>query len=159
MNCTIQMRILRFALLSNASFPYNRTLISLCWLSDGRDLPMFIKSFMRISWISLKKWHCRKKCSVVLASMLQEQNGFKVSLELGSDVNKTICVDSTYYRFYYKYHFWKNVLKSILCLEIHFSKNLHIETSQLILKSMNCFLYNTSFNWKIACRYRKFSSK
>ena len=66
---------------------------------------MFIKSFMRISRISSKKWHCRKKCSVVLASMLQEHNGFKVSLELGSDANKTICVDYTYYRFYYKYHF------------------------------------------------------
>ena len=68
---------------------------------------MFIKSFMRISRISLKNWHRRKKCTVVSVSMLREYNGFKVSLKLGLDVNKTIWVDSTSYKLYYKYHFYK----------------------------------------------------
>ena len=100
MNCTVQIRILWLILLSKASFPYNRTLFSLCQLSDkgrrgdgGGVLSMFIKSFMRISRISLKNWHYRKKYIVVLASMHQEYNEFKVSSKLGSDVNKTIWVD------------------------------------------------------------------
>ena len=79
MNCTVQIRILQFFLLSKASLPCNRTLISLSWLSDGRDLSRFIKSFIKISWTSLKNWHCRKKCNVVLASTLQGHNRFKVS--------------------------------------------------------------------------------
>ena len=37
---------------------------------------------MRISWISLKNWHCRKKWNVVLVSMLSEQRWFKVSSKL-----------------------------------------------------------------------------
>ena len=82
MGCTVQIRILKFVLLSKASLPYNRTLISLSWFSDRRDLLMFIKSFMRISRISLKNWYLRKKCIVVWASMLQEHNTFKVSSKL-----------------------------------------------------------------------------
>ena len=82
MGCTVQIRILKFVLLSKASLPYNRTLISLSWFSDRRDLLMFIKSFMRISRISLKNWYLRKKCNVVWASMLQEHNAFKVSSKL-----------------------------------------------------------------------------
>ena len=112
MNCTVQTRILRFVLFSKASFPYNRTLLSLYWLSDGEGgrgwvLSMFIKSFMRISWISLKNWHYKKKCTVVSVSMLQEHNGFKVSSKLCLDVNKTVWVDSTYHKLFYKYHFYK----------------------------------------------------
>ena len=34
MNCTLQTRILRFVLMSKAAFLYNRTLLSLCGLSD-----------------------------------------------------------------------------------------------------------------------------
>ena len=82
MNCIVQIRILWFFLLSEASLPYNRILISLSWLSDGRDLSMFIKSFIRISRIPLKNWHHRKKCNVFSASMLPEHNGFKVSSKL-----------------------------------------------------------------------------
>ena len=81
MNCMVQIRILRFFLLSKTSLPYNRILISLSWLSDGKDLSMF-KSFIRISWISLKNWHRRKKCKIVSVSMLQEHNWFKVSSKL-----------------------------------------------------------------------------
>ena len=82
MNCIVQIRILWFFLLSKASLPYNRILISLSWLSDGRDLSIFIKSLIRISWISLKNWHRGKKCNVVSASVLQEHYGFKVSSKL-----------------------------------------------------------------------------
>ena len=82
MNCIVQIRIWRFFLLSKASLPYNRILIILSWLSDGRDLSMFIKSFARISQISLKNWHCRKKCNVVSASMLQGHNRIKVFSKL-----------------------------------------------------------------------------
>ena len=82
MKCIVQIRILQFFLLSKASLPHNRILTSLSWLSDGRDLLMLIKSFIRISRISLKNWHRRKKCNVVSASMLQEHNGFKVSSKL-----------------------------------------------------------------------------
>ena len=39
--------------------------------------------------------------------MLQEHNLFKISLKLGLGVNKTIRVDSTYYKLYYKHHFYK----------------------------------------------------
>ena len=78
----MQIRILRLFLLSKSSLPYNRILISLSWLSNGRDLSMFIKSFIRICRISLKNWYRRKKCNVVSASMLQEYNGFKVSSKL-----------------------------------------------------------------------------
>ena len=74
---------------------------------------MFIKLFMRISQISLKNWHYEKKCIVVSASMLQEHNWVKLSSKLGLDVNKTIWVDSTYYKLYYNYHFYKKTfLKS-----------------------------------------------
>ena len=82
MGCTVQIRILKFVLGSKASLPYTRTLISLSWFSDRRDLSMFIKSFMRISRTSLKNWYRRKKCNVVWAWMLQELNAFKVSSEL-----------------------------------------------------------------------------
>ena len=82
MGCTVQIRILKFVLLSKASLPYNRTLISLFWFSDRRDLLMFIESFMRISRILLKNWYRRKKCNVIWAWMLQEHNAFKVSSEL-----------------------------------------------------------------------------
>ena len=38
----------------------------------------------------------------------------------------------------------------IVCLEIPFSKNLyHFETSQLICKSIDWFLYDVSFYWKV----------
>ena len=82
MNCLVQIRILRFFLLSKASQSFSRIMISLSWLSNGRDLSMLIKSFIRIPRISLKNWHRRKKCNVVSASMLQEHNGFKVSSKL-----------------------------------------------------------------------------
>ena len=82
MICIVQIRILRFFLLSKASLSYNRIMIRLSWLSDGRDLSMFIKSFIRISRIPLKNWHHRKKCNVFSASMLQEHNGFRVSSKL-----------------------------------------------------------------------------
>ena len=81
-NCIVQIKTLWFFLLSKASLPYNRILISLSWLCDGRDLSMFIKSFIRISQISLKNWHPRKKWNVVSASMLQEHNKFKLSSKL-----------------------------------------------------------------------------
>ena len=61
MNCTVQIRLLQFFLLSKALLQYNRTLISSSRLSDGRDLSMLIKPFMRVSRISLKNWHRRKK--------------------------------------------------------------------------------------------------
>ena len=77
MNCIVQIRILRFFLLSKALLPYNRILISLSWLSDGRDLSMLIKSFTRIPRISLKNWHRRKKCSVVSASICKSTTGLK----------------------------------------------------------------------------------
>ena len=77
----MQIRILQFFLMSKASLLYN-TMISLSYLSDGRDLSMFMKSFMRISRISLKTWHRGKKCNVVSVSMLQEHNGFTVSSKL-----------------------------------------------------------------------------
>ena len=73
-------------MLSKASFPYTKTLISLSWLSDERYLSMFIKQFFRISLISLKNWHCRKKWNVVSASMLQEHSGFKVSSKLSRNL-------------------------------------------------------------------------
>ena len=82
MNCTVQIRILRFFLLSKVSLPYNRTLTSLSWLSYVRDLSMFIKSFIRIPRISLKNWNRRKKGNFVSALMLQEHSGFKVSSKL-----------------------------------------------------------------------------
>ena len=82
MNCIVQIRILRFFLLSKALLPYDRILVSLSWLSDGRDLSIIIKSFIRISRILLKNWHYRKKCNVVLTSMLQGCNGFKVYSKL-----------------------------------------------------------------------------
>ena len=82
MNCRVQIRILQFFLLSKALLPHNRSMFSLYWLSDGKCLSINIKSFMRISWISLKNWHRRKKCHVVSVSMLQEHNGFKVSSKL-----------------------------------------------------------------------------
>ena len=81
MGCTVQIRILKFVLLSKASLPYNRTRISLPWFTDRRDLLMFIKPFMRISRISLKNWYRREKCNVIWAWMLQEHNAFKVSSE------------------------------------------------------------------------------
>ena len=74
--------MLRFFLLSKASFPWSRTLISLSWLSDGKDLSMFIQSFMGISRISLKNWHRRKRCNIVSASLLQEHKALKVSSKL-----------------------------------------------------------------------------
>ena len=74
----MKIRILRFFLLSKASLPCNRILISLSWLSDRRDLSMFIKLFIMIYQISLKNWHRWKKCNVVSASMLQQRSGFKV---------------------------------------------------------------------------------
>ena len=40
--------------------------------------------------------------------MLQKHNGFKVSSKLGLGVIKTLWVDSTYYKLYYKYNFYKN---------------------------------------------------
>ena len=82
MNGIVQIRFLKFFLLSKALLPYNRTLLSLSWLSDGRDLSVFIKSFIKISRISLKSWHHRKKHNVASALMLQEHNGFKVSSKL-----------------------------------------------------------------------------
>ena len=105
-------------------------------------LSTFIKSFMRISQISLKNWHYRKNCIVVSVLMIQEHNGFKTSSKLSLDVNKAIWVDSTYHKLYYKYHFYKNVFKilTILYLEIPFSKNTYIDTSQLIFKSINWFI-------------------
>ena len=152
----MQTRILQFVLLSKASFSYNRTLLNLYWLSDGGGgeiggwvLLRFIKSFMRISWISLKNWHYRKKCTVVSASMPQEHNWFKVSSKLGLDVNKTIWINPIYHKLYYKITSIKNVLKilTILCLEIPFSKN---SCNQSIdFKSINWFLYETSFYWKV----------
>ena len=101
---------------------------------------------MRIPWISLKNRHYRKKCTVVSASTLQEHNGFKVPSKLGLDVNKTIWVDSTYHTA--NITSTKKVLKilTILCLEIPFSRNLYIDTSQLIFKSTNWFLYDMSFH-------------
>ena len=74
---------------------------------------MFIESSMRISWILLKNWHCRKKCNVVSVSMLQEHNGFKVSSKLGLDVIKTIWVDSAYYKLYCKYDLYKKLVKNL----------------------------------------------
>ena len=68
---------------------------------------MLIKLFMRISRISLKNWDYRKKCTVVSTSVLQEHSGFKVPSKLGLDVNKTIWVDSIYYKLYYKYYLYK----------------------------------------------------
>ena len=44
MNGNVPIRILRFVSLSKVSLPYSGTLISLPWLSDRRDVPMFIKS-------------------------------------------------------------------------------------------------------------------
>ena len=82
MNCTVQIRILGFVLLSKESLPYNRTLISLSWLWHRRDLSIFIKSVTSVSRISPKNGHHGKKCNAVSASMLQEHNGFKVSSKL-----------------------------------------------------------------------------
>ena len=75
MNYTVQIRIVRFVLLSKASLP------SKSLLPYRRDLPMFIKSFMGIYRISLENWHRRKKCNVS-TSVLQKYNGFKVSSKL-----------------------------------------------------------------------------
>ena len=82
MNCIVQIRILRFFILSKTSLRYNRILTSLSWLNDGRYLSMLIESFIRIFRMSLKNWHRRKKGNVVSASMLQEHNGFKLSSKL-----------------------------------------------------------------------------
>ena len=130
MNCAVQIRILRFVLLSKASFPYNRTLISLYWLSDGeggggRVCQCLLSNSWGFHGYYWKNWHYRKRRTVVSASMLQEHNGFKVSSKLDLDVNKIIWISSTYYKLYYKYHTsTKNVLKilTIICLEIPFRK-------------------------------------
>ena len=45
MNWTVQIWNLQFIFLSKASISYNKTLISLSWLSDGIELSTFIKSF------------------------------------------------------------------------------------------------------------------
>ena len=72
-------------------------------------LSMLIKSFMRISWISLKNWHYRKKCTGFSSSVLQEHNWFKESSKLGLDVNKTIWLNSIYHKLYNKYNYRTDV--------------------------------------------------
>ena len=67
---------------AKASLPYNRTPTSLSWLRDGTDLSIFMWTFMRISWISLKNWCHGRKCNNVSATMLQEHNMFKVCSKL-----------------------------------------------------------------------------
>ena len=114
--------------------------------SVNSPLSMSIECFMRISRISLKNWHRVKKRIVVLVSMLQEHNGFKVSSKLGLNVNKTTQIDSIYYKLYYKYRVFKILTR--LCLGIPLNKNSYIDTSHLIFKSIYWFLHDTSFYWK-----------
>ena len=92
---------------------------------------------MRISRISLKNWHRVKKRTVVLVSMLQEHNGFKVSSKLGLNVSKTSQVDSVYYKLYHKYRVFKILTR--LCLGIPLNKNSYIDTSHLISNQFTGF--------------------
>ena len=82
MTGTAQIRILRFFLLSKVSLLYNRTLINLSCLSVGRELSRFIKSFMRVSAVSLKNWHRRKKCNIVSTWIMQDHTRLKASTTL-----------------------------------------------------------------------------
>ena len=148
----VQIRILRFFLLSKASLPYNRILTSLSWLSDGRDLSMLIKSFIRICRISLKIWHRRKKCNVVSSSMLQQHNGFKVPSKLCRNLCSRKWLSPNFNLVSNFIPTWSWMLKILLSLGlIKFSRGLRKRSQDRQLRLSGSSLFHS---FMIQCKIR-----
>ena len=82
MNVIVHINILQLLLLSNKSLSYKCSSIRLSSFSAGIESPIFLKSSTRIVFFTLQKWWWRKQYVELLVSMLQEHEGFNLSLKL-----------------------------------------------------------------------------